>query len=188
MRKFIMQEWVSVDNYAARVNGEIDFFVDPKYNSGFEDDYITFLDRIDTLILGANTYKMFVDYWPDKTIEEEKMADKFNALSKIVFSKSLENTPWGKWEPARQIKKDPVETIKQLKNEPGKDLVIHGSISLVHTFIKAGLLDEYQFCICPVALGEGRSLFPKEMNDIELELVDVKKYRSGVTWSSYSAK
>jgi len=101
MRKLILQEWVSLDGYVADRNGSTDFFSSPKYNEGSDEDLLSFMDRIDTILLGANTYKMFSEYWPDIDPNVELIANRLNETTKLVFSKTLPDAPWGKWTSVR---------------------------------------------------------------------------------------
>jgi dihydrofolate reductase len=185
MRKLIIQEWISLDGFAADSGGGIDFFTDPKFNKGWEVDELVFLDSIDTIILGANTYKMFADYWPEADTSTELVADKLNSIPKIVFSHTLESAPWGKWEPAKLIKDDPAHTIAELKKQEGKDLVIWGSLSLAKYLISEDLIDEYQLALTPAFLGSGISFIP-EKYDVKAELQKVKSYESGIVMLTYS--
>ncbi len=186
MRKLILQEWISIDGFAADNEGGIEFFTDPKFNKGWEVDELVFMDSIDTIILGANTYKMFIDYWPGADNSTELVADKLNSTPKIVFSKSLEGAPWGKWEPARLERRDPADAIIELKKQSGKDMVIWGSLSLVKYLISKGLVDEYQLCVTPVFLGSGISFLPED-HEMKAELLRVKSYESGIVTLTYSA-
>jgi dihydrofolate reductase len=100
--------------------------------------------QVDTLLLGRVTYEMFSQFWPAVTQGEEKeFADKFNGLKKVVFSKTLERAPWGKWPEGRIVKGNPAGEIAKLKKQPGKDMLISGSISIGQALSEANLVDEY---------------------------------------------
>lgn len=184
MRKLILQEWITLNGYAADEKGTTSFFEKPELNERSDDDLYNFMDRIDTILLGANTYKMFVTYWPEAEKEEEIMADRLNATPKIVFSRSLTEAPWGKWESATIVAGDAAEEIKKLKSKPGKDMVLWGSISLAQSLIKANLIDEYQLRICPTFLSSGRALF-NDIDNTDLQLVETKQYSSGLLFTRY---
>jgi dihydrofolate reductase len=64
--------------------------------------------------------------------------------------------------------------------------VITGSITLCHTLIAAGLVDEYRLFVYPVVQGRGRRLFPEGFECPELRLVEAKAFRSGITYSRYA--
>jgi dihydrofolate reductase len=180
MRRIILEEWVSLDGYAADKNGKLDFFPSSEANQYSDQDQLLFLDTIDTVLLGRKTYELFVDFWPTATIEKEIIADKLNRLPKLVFSNSLKEAPWGNWSPAQVIAGDAVEKIKGLKQQPGKNMVIWGSLSLAQSMIKNGLIDEYHIQVCPVMTGGGRSVFPDLQQYAHLKLISCKQYDTGV--------
>src|SRR5690606_38828288 len=120
------------------------------------------------MLLGRNTYQLFAGFWPEATTDQELVADKLNALGKIVFSQTLGSAPWGKWEAGRVVKGMLADEIKQLKQQPGKDMVVWGSLSLVQSLIRESLVDEYIFMVCPVAIGAGKEIFPEKKVGLKL--------------------
>jgi dihydrofolate reductase len=190
MRKLILDQWVSLDGYVADKNGQIDFFtglVSSKEENIYSDlDQLAFLETIDTILLGRKTYEMFVDYWPNRTIREEIIADKLNEIPKIVFSNTLKKATWPKWPDATVISGNVANKIRELKTREGKNIVVWGSILLSHLLIAENLFDEYRIRICPVVLGNGRPLFLDQMNYMKLKLQEVKKYDTGVVFLSYT--
>lgn len=187
MRKIIFQEFLSLDGYAADKNHETKFFEGPEYAKGSDDDLLAEMQRFDTILLGANTYKMFVNFWPQATSDEQIVADKLNSIPKIVFSKTLEKAPWGKWPAAKIVAEDAVPFLKDQKAEEGKDMVLWGSISLAQDLMRANLIDEYQLRIVPVLLGSGTLLFTKAGTH-NLELTKSKSYSSGLLLTHYRPK
>ena len=122
MKKLILEEWVSLDNYVTDSNGGLDFFTSltPEQNKYSDIDQLEFLETIDTILLGRKTYELFVDFWPDATTDKEVIADKLNQTRKIVFSNSLQQAPWEKWESAEIIDGEAITAIKKLRNKPVK--------------------------------------------------------------------
>lgn len=190
MKKLIVQEFVSVDGFAADAEGSTSFFetLTGRNARDIDKDLLQFISTIDTILLGANTYKMFVDYWPTATTKDEPVADALNETPKIVFSKSLAKAPWGKWEEAKVVNSDAASEIKKMKQLPGKDMVLWGSLSLVQSLLQDRLIDEFQLRVCPVALGKGKQLFPSSMAALDLLLTDSKVYESGVVFLRYKPK
>jgi dihydrofolate reductase len=139
-----------------------------------------FIDSVDTMILGANTYKMFVEYWPDAP-QEGEFADKLNQLNKYVASTTLASAPWGD-HPVATITNDPIATIKELKQHDGKDVVLWGSLTLMQTMFDAGLVDEVELRICPNTRGKGTHMF-KDQQD--LKLIEAKPFKNGVVLLRY---
>lgn len=184
MRKIIYQVWISLDGYAADANHSTKFFEDPKYGECSDQDLLDYMDNIDTILLGKHTYEMFVQFWPTASPETEIIADRLNSTPKIVFSKTLKEAPWGKWEPAKIIRTDTIAAIKKLKEQDKKNMVLWGSISLAQSLIKENLIDEFHIRVVPVSLGKGVPLF-ENMNEMKLELMDTKRYPSGIVLLQY---
>ena|SRR5688572_4132143 len=187
MRKLIFQEFLSLDGYAADRDHSTKFFEAPEFSQESDDDLLQEMDRFDTILLGANTYKMFVDFWPSADSSEQIVADKLNSIPKVVFSRTLETAPWGKWPAAKIVADYAVSAIKEMKQRPGKDMVLWGSISLAQDIMKANIIDEYQLRIVPVILGGGTLLFD-ERDQLDLKLTKSKSYSSGLLLACYAAK
>lgn len=173
MRRLIFQNFVTLDGFAAGPNGENDFIV---ANTQLDEDFKRSAERIDTILLGRETYSMFSQYWPTVTTETELIADFVNTTPKLVFSHTLEAAPWGDFEAAQVVKGDSAEEITKLKEQPGKDMILWGSVSLGHSLIQAGVIDEYQVRICPSVLGAGKRLWPDDLPPANLKLVESKTY------------
>ena len=75
--------------------------------------------------------------------------------------------------------------MQALKDAPGRDIVVTGSISLCHALINAGLVDEYRLFVYPVVQGRGRRLFPEGFQLPRLGVLDAKAFR-GVTYDCYA--
>jgi len=102
-----------------------DFFTHftPEQNTYSNADQLRFLETVDTILPGRKTYELFVDFWPTATTDQEAIADKLNETKKIVFSNTLNEAPWGKWQPA-EINVNAIAAIKKLKQLPGKNMVL----------------------------------------------------------------
>jgi dihydrofolate reductase len=182
VRKLIIQELVSVDGYVAGPDGDLGFFESVTDYSQVDQDNLRILADVDTVLLGAETYRMFVQYWPTA---DETVAKTVNTLPKVVFSATLDEAPWGDWEAARVVRGDAAEEVAALKRQPGGDMMLWGSLSLARSLIRAGLLDELQLRVIPVAVGEGRKLFPGDLNRLDLELTEARPYDSGIVSLHY---
>ena len=185
MRKIILQEWLSLDGFAADENGATDFFASPELSEYSDKEIYNQMNAIDTILLGANTYRMFVDFWPGADIKKEIMTEKINTTPKIVFSKSLNSAPWGKWPEARLVKSDAVEEVRRLKSGTGKDMVLWGSLSLAGSLINAGLIDVLEFRIVPIALGKGKPFFRDFGRQVNFKTQEAKTYPSGLVLLRY---
>src|SRR5512139_4081061 len=162
MKKVIMLNRISLDGYFAGPNGEIDWFIhDPAVDEAAHE-----MMQADTLLLGRVTYQMFESYWPhvlsDPTApaEARKTADELNRMSKVVFSKTLDEVTWVN---TKFVRDAIPEEVRQLKQGAGADIAIFGSGSIVQQLAVDGLIDEYLIIVTPVVLGAGRPLF-KDIN------------------------
>ena len=113
MRKVIVQEFVSLDGMAAGENDSVDFV--PATTSGDESfgaRQLSFMETVDTILLGRKTYELFAGYWPNVTSGDDKeFADRINAIPKIVASRTLDRAPWGSYPPASVVKTSPAKEM-----------------------------------------------------------------------------
>jgi dihydrofolate reductase len=105
-----------------------------------------------------------------------------NTIPKYVVSNTLESA--GAWRNSTLISGDVVEKIRELKAQPGKNILIDGSSELIHALAREGLIDEYYLLVYPVVLGGGKKVFP-EGDRINLKLVEAKPFGSGVVLTHY---
>jgi dihydrofolate reductase len=163
MSKLTVQEFVTIDGFAAAPDDALDFMpaggrtpADPQ----IERDQLRFIkDEVDTMLLGRTTYQIFIDYWPTATADNEIIADELNALSKDVASRTLDHAPWGDRGDEATIVRDGVEAAAALRRQSGKGVVVWGSLTLAQSLMRAGLVDECQLYLCPSVLGAGKPLF-----------------------------
>ncbi|WXG42347.1 MAG: dihydrofolate reductase family protein [Candidatus Freyarchaeum deiterrae] len=179
MRKIIASEMVSLDGYFEGPNREIDWHnVDEEFNQYA----ISILNTVDTILFGRVTYQLFESYWPaaatnpSTSKSDLEIAHQINNKTKIVFSKTLEKV---EWKNAKLVKEVIPEEIAKMKQQPGKDMVIYGSGSIVSTFTQLGLIDEYLIIVNPVILGDGKPLFKDVKDRINLKLLKTKTFNSG---------
>jgi dihydrofolate reductase len=181
MRRLIVFNLMSLDGFVSGPNGELDWFVRKGYqtNTEFGDYAREQIKNVGAILLGRRTYETFVSYWPEATDNEPVITERMNNVPKVVFSRTLTAVSWGKWGNIRLVRENATEEVAKLKQEPGKDLVIYGSATLVSTLMKAGLIDEYQIFLQPIVLGKGRPEF-RDLNDrYELELMEERQFKSG---------
>ena len=136
------------------------------------------LDQAGTILMGRVTYWGLSQYWPNETGD---FADRMNKTPKIVFSQSgkLRKAEWGKWKNITLIDKNVEEQVRNLKRQPGKDMVMVASSKLAQSFTNAGLVDDYRIFVHPIILGSGKRLFESIEGRHGLKLVDTIRYMGG---------
>ena len=133
------------------------------------------------LLLGRRTYDIFASYWPTAT-SDQNVALPFNRTIKYVVShESIELT----WENSRLITGDVVPQIRQLKEQDGPDLWVHGSGNLIQTLLEHGLIDRMLVWTFPVTIGSGKQLFAEGTQPREFQLADSKISTTGVVIATY---
>ncbi|MBE1580924.1 dihydrofolate reductase family protein [Amycolatopsis roodepoortensis] len=187
MRKLIVQQWVTVDNIAAEEDGGLSFvsgepFSD-KTEPAFKASVMGLVDSVDTMILGANTYAMSKDYWPHAE-EQGEYGEKLNNLTKFVASSKLEDAPWGGF-PAATVTRDPAATVRELKEQDGKDIWLWGSLTLMRSLLDAGLVDEIRMMVCPVTRGKGTRVFEDRRS---LKPIEATAFENGVVILRYAVE
>src|SRR5690625_2376143 len=106
----------------------------------FKAEALRFMDEVDTMLLGATTYKMFAAGWPNASNQGE-FGNRLNGLHKYVASRTLTEAHWGDW-PAATITANPAATVRELKQAEGKDIVLWGSLTLMRDLAGENLIDE----------------------------------------------
>ncbi len=184
MRRVIVANQLTVDGFFAGPNGELDW---PLVDEEFNEYALETLNSADALLFGRVTYQGMAAYWPSETAirDDPVVADKMNNLPKIVFSKTLEKV---EWKNSRLVKGDIAEEITRLKQQPGKDLVIFGSGSIVSTLTQLGLIDEYWILVHPIILGGGKPMFNGLTDRLKLKLLRTKTFGSGVVVLYYEPR
>ena len=175
MRKIILFNLITLDGYFEGPGDDISWHnVDEEFN----EFAIEQLNAADTLLFGRKTYQLMESYWPtSEAIKNDPIvAGIMNRFDKIVFSKTLEKADWNN---TKLIRENPVEQVRKLRSEQGKDVFIFGSADLCTTFIQHNLIDEFRIMINPVILGKGNSLFKNIEQKIELKLLKTKVFGNG---------
>jgi len=133
------------------------------------------LHATDALLLGRVTYEGFAAAWPGRK-DEEGFADRFNSMPKYVASKTLKKLEWNN---SHLIKGDLAAEVSKLKQQPGRDVVIHGSPTLIRSLLPHDLIDEYRLLVYPIVLGRGKRLFD-ETSQAKLKLAESETFSKGV--------
>jgi dihydrofolate reductase len=190
MRKIIVTMWVTLDGFIAGPDGDM-AWVGEHFDERMGQYEYDLVSAADTLLLGRVTYESFASSWPKvpdnpSVSEGEKAyARLLNAMRKVVFSKTLAAAEWNNSTLLRDVTP---EAIEQLKQQPGKDIIIYGSASLIQTLMNLGLIDEYQLLLYPLVLGSGKPLFKGLRERQNLKLAQSEVFPSGVVLLQYQPK
>lgn len=160
------------------------------FDPGDQTDNSDLLDELhrqdrnaDAFLTGRRTFEDLRGYWPLQTDDQTGITEYLNQVQKYVVSRTMTDPQWRN---STILSGDPVGEIRALKEQPGRDIVVTGSISLCHTLIEAGLVDEYRLFVYPAVQGRGRRLFPDGYELPKLNLLDAKSFRSGIAFSRYA--
>lgn len=195
MRRIVMFNRVTADGYFAGLDGNLDWVVP---EPGIDKAGAAAIKEFDTVLFGRRTYELFKKFWPnvgDSPIapdphdtrrlspELHAMAKMLNESTKLVFSATLKDVTWRN---SRIVRKFEPREIEAMKRQPGKDMIIFGSGSIVSQLAQHGLIDEYQFVVSPILLGNGRPLLSGESIRSKLDLREAKEYPSGNVMLRYA--
>jgi dihydrofolate reductase len=186
MRKLKLQMQITVDGFVAGPEGQLAWMT----TEAGDERLIAFINHLtdtsDTILLGRKMTGGFVQYWEAITTKpdspEYTFARKMVETPKVVFSRTVSQLP-GK--NVRVENGDVREAVDRLKRQAGKDIIVYGGASFVSSLIQAGLIDEFNFFVNPVAIGNGMRVFQAQM---PLKLIASTAYPSGVVVNSYQPK
>jgi dihydrofolate reductase len=138
------------------------------------------LGAADTILFGRKTYDSFAGAWPGREEageEDANFAKKLGDVRKIVASnQKLDFT----WRNSEQLEGDLVEAVTALKNEPGGNITLSGSVSVVRQLLAAGILDELHLLVHPIAIRRGMRLFDEGETPVPLRLLSSETFETGV--------
>lgn len=199
MRRIVTFDWVTADGYFAGRDGNLDWVVpDEEQAKAAAED----IPNFDTVLFGRRTYEIFEEFWghvvvddsgtvPDphrpgrRSPEHGAVAIALNKMTKLVFSRTMKDVTWRNSRLVREL--DPRE-IDTMKRQPGKDMIIFGSGSIVSQLTQHGLIDEYQFAVCPIFLGKGQPLLTGVSKHVRLDLLETKALPSGDVMLRYARR
>jgi dihydrofolate reductase len=193
-----MFNWVTADGYFAGPDGNLEWVVPDEEQAKAAAESIP---GFDTVLFGRRTYELFEGFWrqavedsntaPDphrpgrRSREHRAIAIWLNEVTKLVFSRTLKDVTWRNSRLLHEL--DPRE-IEIMKSQPGKDMIVFGSGSIVSQLTQHGLIDEYQFVVCPILLGSGRPLLSGVSKSLRLNLLEAKAYQSGDVMLRYARR
>jgi len=189
---------VSADGYFAAADGNINWVIqDPEIAKTAASASES--PGVGTMLFGRRTYEQFESFWPKalddsgtspdphhaghRSPEMRAIAVYINDAIKVVISKSRKDVTWKN---SRLLHEFDPRAIEALKREPGKDIMIFGSGSIVSQLSQHRLIDEYQFIVSPLLLGGGQSMIRDMPHSVRLKLIDATSYDSGNVMLRYA--
>jgi dihydrofolate reductase len=184
MPKLIVFNTITVDGYFTDKNNDMSWAHQGEADPEFDEFVAGNSSGGGVLVFGRKTYELMASFWPTPAAAEQMpvVAEGMNRREKVVFSRTLEEASWSN---TRLVKGDLVEEIRRMKSEPGEGLAILGSGSLVAQLAEAGLIDEYQMVVFPLALGAGRTMFEGMNRKVPLRLTKSRVFRNGRAFLVY---
>lgn len=154
-------------------------WAEPYFDKEMGQMFIDALKECDMFLCGEMTYKLLSKAWAGGTGEYLEM---LNNIPKLVASTTLHDPlEWN----AKVIQGDVPEAVAKLKEQPGKDIMMYGSATLMRSLAEHNLVDIYKVWIYPLVLGSGKRLFPEGFSSLRLDLVDTRVLDSGVVVLTY---
>jgi dihydrofolate reductase len=178
MRKLVVFNQVSLDGYFVDMNGDMSW----AHNVNKDEEWDAFVAANASagglLVFGRITYELMTGYWPTPfAIQNDPIvAERMNNLPKVVFSRTLDKASWNN---TKLVKDGMAAEIRKMKNEPGIDMAIMGSGSIVSQLTQERLIDEYQIVVIPVVLGKGRTMFDGIKEKLSLKLTNTRTFDNG---------
>lgn len=177
MRKIVAGLFVSLDGVVEDPQN----WHFPYFNDEMGESVGKTMGEADTMLLGRVTYEGFAAYWPQQG-EEVEMAAHMNTIPKLVASRTLKSV---EWQNSTLIEGDVAEALTKMKSQPGKNIGITGSVVLVRSLLRAGVLDELVLLVHPIVVGKGQKLFEDMEEQIPLKLASSKTFSTGVLELTY---
>jgi dihydrofolate reductase len=180
MRKIVAAEFMSLDGV---IEGP-DKWHFPYFNDEMGAAQMAIQAETDTILLGRRTYEEFAGVWPNRTAADTgPIADFMNDTPKLVASTTLKAV---EWKNSKLLGGNVARELAGLKGQPGKNIFIIGSATLVRSLLNDGVLDELHIMLDPVVVGSGKRLFEDVSDQMALKLVDSKAFSTGVVSLTYA--
>ena len=179
MRKVVASEFVSLDG----VVESPDKWHFPYFNDQMGEAIGAAMAASDAMLMGRVLYEEWAAFWPNQDPDENPVAARMNGVRKYVVSTTLEEPL--EWQNSTLIGDNVAEEISRLKEQPGKDISISGSPTLVRSLLEDDLLDELRLMVHPIVVGSGKRLFEEGGDQKALELLDSETFSTGVVYLTY---
>ena len=176
MRKLCVFNHVSLDGYFVDGNGDMSWAKADRRDAEWDAFVADNAGGGGALVFGRITYELMAGFWPTPLAIETMpdVATGMNAMPKVVFSRTLDKASWNN---TTLVKGDIAAAMRKMKNQPGPDMAILGSGSIVAQLAQEGLIDDYQVVVNPVVLGKGRTMF--DGAKLSLKLTGTRAFGNG---------
>ena len=194
MRSIVVTMWVTLDGVVQGLGRPDEDtrggFTHGGWGRRYDDEVMgremaTAMARPGDMLLGRRTWQDFITAWGRRT-DGNPVTARMNATTKYVVSRTLDDA--GAWQNSILLRGDAASTVAELKAQPGGDLGIIGSVSLVRSLHAVALLDRYVLLICPLTLGRGTRLFEGPAPLTEFELISSITTTKGVIIAHYARR
>ena len=187
MRKLLVFNSVSLDGYIADTHGDMSWAHSDSNDAEWNAFVAGNAKGGGVLVFGRITYQFMASYWPTPIAAQNDpvVAERMNSMPKVVFSRTLDQTSW---QNTKLVKGDIATETRKMKREPGEDMAILGSGSIVSQLAQEGLIDEYQLVICPVVLGRGKTMFDSVKGKLTLKLKKTQAFGNGKVLLCYEPR
>lgn len=183
MRRLKLQIQMTIDGFIAGPNGEMDWM-----NVNWYDDLMDYVGQltepVDTILLGRTLAQGFIPHWTAALETNELGAEKMVMTPKVVFSKTLTTSEWANTTIATGNLTD---DIQELKNQPGRDLIVYGGGTFVSSLIRENLIDELHLFVNPVILGSGMPIFREVAKQQHYRAATANRFDCGIIVLTYTA-
>lgn len=186
MRKIVFLVHISLDGFVAGPNGEMNWIHAPQelFNWGSK-----LTNEADAALYGRTTYGMMQSYWPTAgknphaSTHDKEHSAWYNKVTKIVVSKTLKEDGLEK---TIIIRDNVAANVEKIKQQPGKNIQIYGSPSVIQELLNADLIDEFYLTVNHIILGKGKPLFQNIQKKMAFELIETKTFPQGVVLLHYA--
>lgn len=178
MRKLVAFEQVTLDGFFTSLDGDISWAHKAPQDEEWNDFVAGNAKSGGVLVFGRVTYELMASYWPTPMASQNDpaVAEHMNRMPKVVFSRTLTEVSWSN---TTLLSGDPAAEMRRMKSDPGEDMAILGSGSIVSQLAEAGLIDELQLVVNPIVLGKGRKLFESIQERLALKLTKTRTFGNG---------
>lgn len=191
--KLVVQAFVSLDGVVQGPGGPDEDrsggfrhggWAAPYFDDAMLGEIFASMSAIDALLLGRRTYEIFAAHFPHQGADDP-VASRFNQVPKYVATHEPGALAWAGSEPLHH---DVAGQVARLKQQPGQELHVHGSGTLVQSLLRDGLVDELRLWWFPVVLGAGKRLFGTDSQASSFTLLQHQAYGSGVSYQRYARR